>query len=224
MTFKPFFVSVVFGEHDATNFCFLQNEMPTSSAFGPDEDNESLIHLTITQLVTCLKNKSITNFLFLPAAPHILLEYHAHSVILPSIAKGLTAPISLLQNCHPFHLFKVYKLCYKMQSPLLQSLSKQKFSDLCYKFFHIRPTKIILFSIKLNEALSRNKIKTILFSFLKTLPISHELLLLLQSQTKVTFKSHPKISPFFVTISHGVKNGLKNLSHATAQFCPLFLA
>ena len=197
MTFKPFFVSVVFGEHDATNFCFLQNEMPTSSAFGPDEDNESLIHLTITQLVTRLKNKSITNFLFLPAAPHILLEYHAHSVILPSIAKGLTAPISLLQNCHPFHLFKLYKLCYKMQSPLLQSLAKQKLSDLCYKFFHIRPTKIILFSIKLNEALSRNKIKTILFSFLKTLPISHELLLLLQSQTKVTFKSHPKISPIF---------------------------
>jgi hypothetical protein len=69
--------------------------------------------------------------LFLPAAPHILLEYHAHSVILPSIAKGLTAPISLLQNCHPFHLFKVYKLCYKMQSPLLQSLSQNKSSQIC---------------------------------------------------------------------------------------------
>ena len=80
----------------------------------------------------------------------------------------------------------------------ITSLAKQKLSDLCYKlFFHIRPTKMILFSIKLNEAISWNKIKTILFCFLKTLPISHELLLLLQSQTKVTFWSHPKISSIF---------------------------
>ena len=197
LTFKPFFVIVNFGQHDVTNFCFLQNEMPDSSAFGPDADNGSLVQLTITQLITRLKDQSIQHFLFLPAAPHILLDYHATSVILPSIAKGSVSPIALLKSCHPYRLFKLYKQCYKMQSPLLQSLAKQKLSDLCFKFFKIRPTKVILFSIKLNEILSRNKIKTILFSFLKTLPISQELLLLLQSQTKVTFRSHPKAGSIF---------------------------
>ena len=100
MTFKPFFVSIVFGEHDATNFCFLQNEMPTSSAFGPDEDNESLIHLTITQLVTRLKKKSITNLLFLPAAPHILLEYHTMHT--PSFFPQLPKV-----QLHPSHFYRI---------------------------------------------------------------------------------------------------------------------
>ena len=47
LTFKPFFVIVNFGQHDVTNFCFLQNEMPDSSAFGLDADNGSLVQLMI---------------------------------------------------------------------------------------------------------------------------------------------------------------------------------
>ena len=81
-----------------------------------------------------------------------------------------------------------------MSSLLLQSLAKQK---LCFQLFHSRPTKTIPFIIKVNEALSRNKVKTVLFSFLKTLPISKNMLLLLQMQTKVVFKSHPKTAVLF---------------------------
>ena len=194
LTFKPFFVLVTFGDHDVTNFCFLQHDMPESSAFGPDITGENLIQLNIFQLVSRLKRKSISHFLFLPAAPHILLQYHATSTILPSIAKGSISAISLLQKCHPYQLFKLYNQCYKMTTPLLQSLAKQKLSDLCHKFFNIRPTKKILFCIQLNDILSCNKIKTVLFYFLKTLPISQDLVLLLQSQTRISFRSHPKIS------------------------------
>gem|GEM_PF-1487133 len=125
------------------------------------------------------------------------MEYHSTSVILPSIAKGSLSAFSILKNCHPYRLFKLYNQCHKIPSPIIRSLAKQKLSDLCFKFFKIRPSKNALFSIKLNEALSRNKVKTILFSFLKTLPISHDMILLLQSQTKVAFKSHPKISSLF---------------------------
>ena len=63
--------------------------------------------------------------------------------------------------------------------------------------FHVRPTKVLNFTIKLNKVKLRNKIKTLLFSFLKTLPISANMLLLLQSQTRVIFKSHPKLSVLF---------------------------
>ena len=97
--------------------------------------------------------------------------------------------MSVLKNCHPYHLFKLYNQCHKIPSPLIQSLAKQKMSNLSFKIFKVRPTGIMLFSIKQNEIL--------LYSFLKTLPIPQDLLLLLQSQTKVTFKSHPQISSLF---------------------------
>ena len=105
--------------------------------------------------------------------------------------------MTALHNCHPYELFKLYNQCPHVSSPLLQSLAKQKISDLCFQLFLVRPTKVLHFTIKLNEVLSRNKIKTLLFSFLKTLPISTNMLLLLQSQTRVIFKSHPKLSVLF---------------------------
>ena len=128
-----------------------------------------IIPLNIFQLISHLKSKSISHFLFLglPAASHILLQYHATSTILPSIAKGSISAISLLQKCHPYQLFKLYNQCYKMTTPLLQFLAKQKLSDLCHKLFNIRPTKKILFSIQLNDILFRNKLKQFYFLFLK---------------------------------------------------------
>ena len=81
--------------------------------------------------------------------------------------------------------------------PLLQSVAKQKLTDLCFELFRACPTKVLPFTMKLNEAITQNKIKISLFSFLKTLPISKNMLFLLQTQTKVTFKSHPKTSVLF---------------------------
>ena len=195
--FKPFNVQVTHGEADVTNFSFIQNEMSDSYAFGPSSKDDNITYLSVVDLVSRLKSKSILNFLFMPAAPHILLRYHASSVTLPAIARGSLSAMSPLHNSHPYELFQLYNQCRHMSSPLLQSIAKQKLSDLCFNLFHVRPTKVIPFTIKLNEVLSRNKIKTILFSFIKTLPISKDMLLLLQSQTKVTFKGHPKISKLF---------------------------
>ena len=169
--------------------------MSESSAFGPDIAGGNLIQLNIFQLISHLKRKSISHFLFLPAAPHILLQYHATSTILPSIAKGSISAISLLQKCHPYQLFKLYNQCYKMTTPLLQSLAKQKLSDLCHKFFNIRPTKKILFKfyIQLNDILPCTKLKQFYFLFLKpsqslkTLSCSFNPKL--ESHFKVTLKS-----------------------------------
>ena len=159
-------------------------------------------------------------FLFIPYAPHVLLQYHASSVVLPAIAKGSLSTMTALHNCHPYELFKLYNQCSHVPSPLLQSLAKQKLSDLCFKFFKVCPTRIMLFSIKQNEILSRNKIKLFSTPFLKHYPFLRTCYfssnLKLKSRLKVTQK-YPHFFKF-VTILHGVKNGQKKPSPVTAQF------
>ena len=106
--FKPFNVQVTHGEADVTNFSFIQNEMSDSYAFGPSSKDDNITYLSVVDLVSCLKSKSILNFLFMPAAPHILLRYHASSVTLPAIARGSLSAISPLHNSHPYELFQLY--------------------------------------------------------------------------------------------------------------------
>ena len=121
----------------------------------------------IKYLTTCnmLETKSISHFYFLPAAPHILLQYCMTSTILHSIEKGSISVILLLHNCYAYHLFNLYNQCYKMTTSLLQSLAKQQLSDLCHKFFNICPTKKIPFHLQLNNILSHNKTKQFYFCF-----------------------------------------------------------
>ena len=157
-------------------------------AFGPTSKDDNITYLSVSDLVSRLKSKSILKFLFIPAAPHILLRYHTSSV-----CNCKRFPFSHVSTSQLASVRNFFNYC--LPSPLLQSIAKQKLSD--FRLFHVRPTKVIPFTIKLNEALSRNKIKTILFSFVKTLPISKDMLLLLQSQTKVTFKGHL----FLVTVT-----------------------
>ena len=195
--FKPFHVDVTYGETDLTNFSFIQTEMEKSYAFGSTYDDGNIVYLSVDKLISHLKSNTISSFLFVPFAPNVLLKFHTSSVVLPAIAKGNLSAMTVLNNCHPYELFNLYNQCGRMSSLLLQSLAKQKLSDLCFQLFHSRPTKTIPFIIKVNEALSQNKVKTVLFSFLKTLPISINMLLLLQMQTKVVFKSHPKTAVLF---------------------------
>ena len=130
----------------------------------------------------------------MPCAHDILLDFFASEHTLPKIARGLINTLTVLKGSHPLKLFQLYKSCDQMRSPILQASAKQKLSNLCAELFHIRPTKVISFRINTFEPLSQNKVKTILFSFLKTLPISPDMLSLLQLQTRVIFTGHPKIS------------------------------
>ena len=105
--------------------------------------------------------------------------------------------MTVLKGCHPLELFKLYQRCDELTSPLLRASAKQKLSDLCYKFFNIRPFKCLNFKIACFEVLSKNKLKILLYSFLKTCPVSPDMLTLLQLKTKVIFTGHPKISQIF---------------------------
>ena len=194
--FHPFNVEVNFGCTDLTNFCFLQNEM--SDSYAVYFSSEDCPHIApIKTLTTLLKQQTITSFLFVPCAHNILLDYFASDHTLPKIARGSTDPLTVLKGSHPLKLFQLYHSYDNMKSLVLQSSAKQKLSDLCVKLFHTRPTRVLTFKINTFEVLSQNKIKTIIFSFLKSLPISPDMLTLLQLQTRVIFSGHPKIESIF---------------------------
>ena len=194
--FHPFHVEVTHGNEDLTNFCFLQREMSDSYAITFSNDAEKL---SVHALTTLLKSKEITSFLFIPCAHQILLDYFATSHTLPKIARGSISPLTctVLKHSHPLKLLQQYHICAQMTSPILQASAKQKLSDLCYHAFDIRPSKVLKFKIQSYEVLSKNKIRTLLSSFLKTLPISSDMRTLLQLQTRVIFSRHPKISTIF---------------------------
>jgi len=95
--FKPFNVEVSYGDADVTNFSFIQNEMSDLYAFGPTSKDDNITYLSVSDLVSRLKSKSILKFLFIPAAPHILLRYHTSSVTLPAIARFPFSHVSTSQ-------------------------------------------------------------------------------------------------------------------------------
>ena len=110
----------------------------------------------IKTLTTLLKQLTITSFLFVPCAHNILLDYFASDHTLPKIARGSTDPLTVLKGSHPLKLFQLYQTCVLGYFTLDQ-----------FEFFS--------FNINTFGVLSHNKIKTIIFSFLKSLPISPDI-------------------------------------------------
>ena len=78
--FKPFHVDVRYGDVDLTNFFFIQYELKKSYAFGPTSEDGNIVYLSVDKFISHLKKKTISSFLYIPFAPHILLQFHTSSI------------------------------------------------------------------------------------------------------------------------------------------------